>query len=233
MNWYLQSGKESDVVVSSRIRLARNIIEYPFETRCSKKENEEAIARLDDEKKERYENLLNYMKDSDKLDRVRLGKYDGLDVSRLSLPTSKSLVRVAYQTHEYLFDIINVKNKDTYLNNSAKIEECLDLIDKEKDKPIENIEVEGLTYFDDEEKEIQNEEIIESKVEEQQEQNMENGLQEEKWLNRFKGWYGAIDRVSEKSKAYFVKMKSDIIKEISNKTRERANDKQVYKGEEL
>ena len=41
MNWYLQSGKESDVVVSSRIRLARNIIEYPFETRCSKKENEE------------------------------------------------------------------------------------------------------------------------------------------------------------------------------------------------
>lgn len=204
----------------------------------SKKENEEAIARLDDEKKERYENLLNYMKDSDKLDRVRLGKYDGLDVSRLSLPTSKSLVRVAYQTHEYLFDIINVKNKDTYLNNSAKIEECLDLIDKEKDKPIENIEVEGLTYFDDEEKEIQNEEIIESKVEEQQEQNMENGLQkdgnqEEKWLNRFKGWYGAIDRVSEKSKAYFVKMKSDIIKEISNKTRERANDKQVYKGEEL
>ena len=43
MNWYLQSGKESDVVVSSRIRLARNIIEYPFETRCSKKENEEIV----------------------------------------------------------------------------------------------------------------------------------------------------------------------------------------------
>ena len=48
MNWYLQSGKESDVVVSSRIRLARNIIEYPFETRCSKKENEEIVNRIKD-----------------------------------------------------------------------------------------------------------------------------------------------------------------------------------------
>ena len=204
----------------------------------SKKENEEAIARLDDEKKERYENLLNYMKDSDKLDRVRLGKYDGLDVSRLSLPMSKRLVKVAYQAHEYLFDMVNVKNKDTLLKSSAKIQGYLELIDKEKDKPIENIEVEGLTYFDDEEKQIQNEEIIESKVEEQYEQNMENGLQrdekqEEKWINRFKGWYDAIDRVSEKSKAYFVKMKSDIIKTIGNKTRERTSNKQDYKGEEL
>ena len=25
MNWYLQNGKESDVVISSRIRLARNV----------------------------------------------------------------------------------------------------------------------------------------------------------------------------------------------------------------
>lgn len=46
MNWYLQSGKESDVVVSSRIRLARNIIEYPFESRCSKKENEEIVNKI-------------------------------------------------------------------------------------------------------------------------------------------------------------------------------------------
>lgn len=30
MNWYLQNGKESDIVVSSRIRIARNISGYPF-----------------------------------------------------------------------------------------------------------------------------------------------------------------------------------------------------------
>ena len=29
-NWYLQNGKESDVVVSSRVRLARNIKEFNF-----------------------------------------------------------------------------------------------------------------------------------------------------------------------------------------------------------
>ena len=35
INWYLQNGKDSDVVISSRIRLARNIEKYPFTTKCS------------------------------------------------------------------------------------------------------------------------------------------------------------------------------------------------------
>ena len=30
MNWYLENGKDSDIIVSSRIRLARNIKEFPF-----------------------------------------------------------------------------------------------------------------------------------------------------------------------------------------------------------
>ena len=38
LNWYLQSGKESDVVISSRVRLARNLAEFPFETKCSKED---------------------------------------------------------------------------------------------------------------------------------------------------------------------------------------------------
>lgn len=36
LNWYLQNGKESDVVVSSRIRLARNLSNYPFVTKQTK-----------------------------------------------------------------------------------------------------------------------------------------------------------------------------------------------------
>lgn len=28
--WYLREGRESDVVLSTRIRLARNLREYPF-----------------------------------------------------------------------------------------------------------------------------------------------------------------------------------------------------------
>lgn len=46
MNWYLQNGKESDVVVSSRIRLARNISEFPFETKCTKEDNDKIIEKL-------------------------------------------------------------------------------------------------------------------------------------------------------------------------------------------
>lgn len=36
MSWYLQNGKDSDVVISSRVRLARNMRNYPFTTKCSK-----------------------------------------------------------------------------------------------------------------------------------------------------------------------------------------------------
>lgn len=36
LNWYLQNGKESDVVVSSRIRLARNLSNFPFVTKQTK-----------------------------------------------------------------------------------------------------------------------------------------------------------------------------------------------------
>lgn len=38
MNWYLQNGEDSDVVVSSRIRLARNIEGIPFTPKCRKED---------------------------------------------------------------------------------------------------------------------------------------------------------------------------------------------------
>ena len=34
-NWYLQNGKDSDVVLSSRVRLSRNMQNYPFTIKCS------------------------------------------------------------------------------------------------------------------------------------------------------------------------------------------------------
>lgn len=48
LNWYLQSGKDSDVIVSSRIRLARNISNYPFEIKCNGAKREE-ITKLIEE----------------------------------------------------------------------------------------------------------------------------------------------------------------------------------------
>ncbi len=37
-NWYLQNGKDSDVVISSRVRLARNIAEIPFPIKYTKEQ---------------------------------------------------------------------------------------------------------------------------------------------------------------------------------------------------
>lgn len=38
INWYLQTGKESDIVMSTRIRLARNLKNYPFVTKYKKED---------------------------------------------------------------------------------------------------------------------------------------------------------------------------------------------------
>ena len=37
-NWYLQSGKDSDVVISSRVRFVRNIEKYKFTSKCLQKD---------------------------------------------------------------------------------------------------------------------------------------------------------------------------------------------------
>ena len=35
--WYIGAGEQSDIVVSTRIRLARNIAEYPFPNKLNTK----------------------------------------------------------------------------------------------------------------------------------------------------------------------------------------------------
>lgn len=46
MNWYLQSGKDSDIVISSRIRFARNLKGYPFLTKASKTQREQIEKKM-------------------------------------------------------------------------------------------------------------------------------------------------------------------------------------------
>lgn len=48
INWYLQTGKDSDVVVSSRIRFARNLNNYPFIPKL----NKELAVKIEQEIKE-------------------------------------------------------------------------------------------------------------------------------------------------------------------------------------
>ena len=46
-NWYLQSGKESDVVLSTRIRLARNLSNVPFVSRFAKEEANQILEKIE------------------------------------------------------------------------------------------------------------------------------------------------------------------------------------------
>lgn len=45
-NWYLQNGKDSDVVVSSRVRLSRNLNGFNFLNRCTKEEQEKILEKV-------------------------------------------------------------------------------------------------------------------------------------------------------------------------------------------
>ena len=47
-NWYLQNGKDSDVVISSRVRLARNLVEYNFPNKHLKDESKEVLNKLEE-----------------------------------------------------------------------------------------------------------------------------------------------------------------------------------------
>lgn len=46
MNWYMQNGKESDIVLSSRVRLSRNIKGIPFTTRATKEDLKNVYDKL-------------------------------------------------------------------------------------------------------------------------------------------------------------------------------------------
>ena len=47
-NWYLQTGKDSDVVISSRVRLARNLADFTFPNNKSKNETKKVFDKLEE-----------------------------------------------------------------------------------------------------------------------------------------------------------------------------------------
>ena len=47
LNWYLQNGRDSDVVISTRIRLARNVKDIPFPMHSKKTESEMMLNKIE------------------------------------------------------------------------------------------------------------------------------------------------------------------------------------------
>ena len=100
-NWYLQNGKDSDVVVSSRVRLVRNLNGFKFLNKCSKEEQSKILESI----KEIVPSLgygLKYIKLED-LD----------DVTKLSL-VEKHLI-----SPEFVMN--NNAKKAVIINNEEKI----------------------------------------------------------------------------------------------------------------
>ena len=68
MNWYLEHGKESDIVISSNIKIARNIQGYPFSNKCSNSQRQEILAKIEEILPNMgYELQLLKMKDMDEI----------------------------------------------------------------------------------------------------------------------------------------------------------------------
>ena len=72
MNWYLQSGKDSDVVISTRIRFARNLQDFRFNMK-RKEEIEKLLEKIKEETPEiGYGLKFLKLKDMDKITQVSL-----------------------------------------------------------------------------------------------------------------------------------------------------------------
>jgi protein arginine kinase len=77
MSWYIDQGPESDVIISSRIRLARNMDHYPFPHRMTpqqaRKAADEVVAAFFDDDPEQRKAYLSIDLDSlDEIDRMAL-----------------------------------------------------------------------------------------------------------------------------------------------------------------
>ena len=107
-NWYLQNGKDSDVVLSTRIRLVRNLNGFKFLSKCSLEEKEKILSKIKE-----IVPSLGYG-----LEFIDLKNLD--DVTKLSL-VEKNLV-----TPEY---ISKDKNKGLVINKEENI--CIMINDED------------------------------------------------------------------------------------------------------
>ena len=105
-NWYLQNGKESDVVLSSRIRIARNLKKYPFPSVYRKED-----AKMISDEIENVTHSLGYV-----LKFLKLKDID--DVTKMSL-VEKHIISpdFALSKNEYAGLLINEEENICFMIN--------------------------------------------------------------------------------------------------------------------
>lgn len=111
----------------------QEIILFAIENHSKNKfQNEESLKKIPNELRDRCRKILNYLKDADKLDRVRLGVYETTDINRLSLETSKRLILLSYELEKYYADIFEyLRELTVYKGKISEIGDTIKLIEKE------------------------------------------------------------------------------------------------------
>ncbi len=139
-----------------------------------------------------------------------------------------------YSKEDILRTFADVARRDMIFGKiSQNIDEMYQ--SEEQKETVPDFKEDGLTEFDEktmaEKQETQ--EVVDNsgaRINEFGEIIRENKIQKNNmWENRFKSWYGAIDKVSQNSKSKFLKMKADILKAITNKIKERTNIDKIHK----
>lgn len=125
----------------------RELIRFIVEEHClSKSQNAFDLSRIPEGKRARYEKLLYVLKDADKLDRVRLGKFDGLTPDRLMLESSKKLIELAYESFMYLGEFIESERGERVAKD---VEEVLgELNDYLENRTVTPVSIKPLAYKD-------------------------------------------------------------------------------------
>ena len=139
-NWYLQSGNESDVVYSTRIRLARNIKGFNFVNRCNKKDSLKIIEIIEDAiSKLGYGLKLIKLKDLD--DITKLSLVENHIISPEFAYNKEEIGAIAINDEENICIMINEEDhlRLQFIASGLELENLLNLaieVDKKLEKQI-------------------------------------------------------------------------------------------------
>ena len=105
--WGVQKSKGLDLLQGYSDE-AKQIIEFAIEQHSlSREQNEVALSKIPEIKRERYRLILSYLKDADALDRVRIANRNmQLDPKRLRSKTAKMMVDLAYTNYREFNNLV-------------------------------------------------------------------------------------------------------------------------------
>ena len=135
MNWYLQSGKDSDVAISTRVRLARNLNEFKFNLN-----DKESINKLDEKIKELSWNIgygLKFFKLKDMDDITKMSLVEKNLISPEFALNKNEIGSILINDEENICIMINVEDhlRIQVFSSGLDIENSLNLA-KELDEKI-------------------------------------------------------------------------------------------------